>query len=248
MGVSKMVKPLVFKGKRSPAIAITGFLIFSISLVFLITLDLETIPVWIVPLGTLWMTLMFTGLFITVHDSMHGTVLPGNPAVNNVVGTISIFFYALFSYKKLKAKHIQHHRYPGTFRDPDYHDGKHPGFIRWYLRFMRLYISPYQVIGMAIVFNLLVFIAGLKWWNLILFWIVPSIGSTLQLFLFGTYLPHREPEEGYTNKHHARSSNFPYIISLVTCYHFGYHLEHHRYPYVQWWRLPRVRKRMLNPS
>jgi len=240
-----MVKPLIFKGKRSPAIAIIGFFIFSISLVLLITLDLDAIPMWVIPLGTVWMTLMFTGLFITVHDSMHGAILPGNQKVNQTIGAVSIFFYALFSYRKLKEKHMEHHRYPGTSKDPDYHDGKHRGLIRWYLRFMGLYISPYQVIGMAVVFNLLVFLAGLKWSNLILFWIIPSLGSTLQLFYFGTYLPHLEPDGGYTNEHHARSSNFPYVISLLTCYHFGYHLEHHMYPYVQWWRLPRVRKRIL---
>jgi beta-carotene ketolase (CrtW type) len=240
-----MVRPLVFKGIRSPAIAIVGFLLFSISLVYLITIDLGSIPIWTIPIGTIWMTLLFTGLFITVHDSMHGTVLPGNRFVNNSIGTISIFFYALFSYRKLKEKHMQHHRYPGTSRDPDYHDGKHRVFILWYLRFMKLYLSPFQVIGMAVIFNILVFIIGLEWPNLILFWIIPSLGSTLQLFIFGTYLPHREPDGGYTNEHHARSSNYPYVISLLTCYHFGYHLEHHLFPYVQWWRLPRVRKRML---
>ena len=240
-----MDRPMVFKGLRSPAIAVLGFLLFSISLVLLITLDMALIPVWAIPFGTVWMTLLFTGLFITVHDSMHGTVLPGNRWVNNTIGTISIFFYALFSYRKLKDKHIQHHRYPGTSRDPDYHDGRHPGIIPWYLRFLRTYVSPYQIIGMAVVFNILVFLVGLEWSNLILFWIIPSLGSTLQLFFFGTYLPHREPKGGYTNEHHARSSNFPYIISLITCYHFGYHLEHHQYPYVQWWRLPWIRKRLM---
>ena len=240
-----MVKPRIFKGKRSVAIAILGFLLFSISLVFLITLDLKSIPIWVIPLGTLWMTLLFTGLFITVHDSMHGTILPGNRLINNSIGMISIFFYALFSYRKMKEKHMEHHKNPGTFLDPDYHDGKNRGFVRWYLKFIKLYLSPYQIIGMALVFNILVFIFGLKWSNLIMFWIIPSLGSTLQLFYFGTYLPHREPNGGYTNEHHAKSSNFPYFISLITCYHFGYHLEHHLFPYVQWWRLPMVRKRLL---
>jgi beta-carotene ketolase (CrtW type) len=240
-----MVRPLVFKGWRSPAIAVNGFLLFSISLVYLITLDIRSMPIWAIPIGTVWMTLLFTGLFITVHDSMHGTVLPGNRFVNNSIGAISIFFYALFSYKKLKEKHLQHHRNPGTLKDPDYHDGKHRGFIPWYFRFLKQYLSPYQVIGMGVLFNILFFVIGLDWPNLLLFWIIPSMGSTFQLFYFGTYLPHREPDGGYLNEHHARSSNFPYVISLLTCYHFGYHLEHHLYPYVQWWRLPGVRKRMM---
>ncbi len=237
-----MTKPPIFNGIRSPIIAINGFLLFSLSLVFLITMDISSLPVWVLPIGTVWMTLLFTGLFITVHDSMHGSITPGNPGINKAIGSISIFFYALFSYRKLKKKHMQHHRYPGTLKDPDYHDGKKKGFLLWYLKFLKEYLSLYQIFGMAIIFNILFFIIGLKWSNLILFWIIPSLGSTLQLFYFGTYLPHREPEGGYINRYHAISSDFPYFISLLTCYHFGYHLEHHKYPYVQWWRLPWIRK------
>jgi hypothetical protein len=41
--------------------------------------------------------------------------------------------------------------------------------------------------------------------------------------------------------HNARSSSMPIWLSLLTCYHFGYHWEHHEYPYVPWcacgWRL-----------
>jgi beta-carotene ketolase (CrtW type) len=99
---------------------------------------------------------------------------------------------------------------------------------------MKLYIDPLQVMGMATVFNILVFLVGLDLVNLVLFWIIPSLGSTLQLFYFGTYLPHREPKGGYTNKHHARSSDLPFMLSLLTCFHFGYHMEHHMYPYVHW--------------
>lgn len=239
-------RPPVYGGYRSIAVATMGFLLFSISLVFLVTTDIETMPVWTIPIGTVWMMLLYTGLFITVHDSMHGSISMDRRWLNDAIGTLSIFFYALFSYKKLKEKHFRHHKFPGTERDPDFHDGKHRGFIRWYLKFMRLYLSPFQLIGIAIIFNFLVFIVGLDWRNLILFWALPSLGSTVQLFYFGTYLPHREPEDGYTNKHHARSSNFPFAISLLTCYHFGYHLEHHLYPYVQWWRLPFVREKLRN--
>lgn len=222
-------------------IAILGVLIFSLSLCLLITLDLRTVPLWMVPLGALWQMFLYTGLFITVHDSMHGSLVPRRRFLNDLIGIVSIFFYALFSYSKLKKKHFQHHKHPGTVMDPDYHDGRHDGFFPWYLRFLRLYVNPLQVLGMAVVFNILVFLVGLNWVNLVLFWIIPSLGSTLQLFYFGTYLPHREPKGGYTNKYHARSSDLPFMLSLLTCFHFGYHLEHHMYPYVQWWRLPWVR-------
>lgn len=240
--------PYRHKGYQSLIIALNGIVMFTISMVFLITLDLKTIPVWIIPLGTIWMTLLYTGLFITVHDSMHGSILPNKIWLNNLIGALSIFFYAMFSYSKLKKKHFQHHKNPATSLDPDYHDGRRKGFFFWYFRFMRNYLSFLQLLGVAVVFNFLIFIVKLSFMNMILFWAIPSLGSTLQLFYFGTYLPHREPRSGYTNKHHAISSNFPYAISLLTCYHFGYHLEHHMYPYVQWWRLPSVRRRLLKIS
>lgn len=237
-----MKKPARYEGWGSVFMAIIGVLIFSISLILLVTWDIEAPFLWVVVPLMFWQTFLFTGLFITVHDSMHHSILPKNIKINDLIGTISVFFYALFSYKKLKKKHWDHHRNPGTMEDPDYHDGKNKGFFRWYLRFLIQYLSPFQLIGMGLIFNILIFIVGLSWVNLVLFWMIPSIGSTFQLFYFGTYLPHREPDGGYTNRHHARSTTLPWFLSLITCFHFGHHLEHHKYPYVQWWRLPWIPK------
>jgi len=78
--------------------------------------------------------------------------------------------------------------------------------------------------------------------NLLLFWVAPALLSTFQLFYFGTYLPHRLPAAGYDNMHRAVSSNYPVWLSLLTCFHFGYHLEHHVQPVVPWWRLPRLHR------
>jgi beta-carotene ketolase (CrtW type) len=76
--------------------------------------------------------------------------------------------------------------------------------------------------------------------NLALFWFLPIVLSSLQLFFFGTYLPHRSETAGGT--HHAVSSNYPFVISLLTCYHFGYHWEHHEYPNLPWYSLPAIRQ------
>ena len=76
-------------------------------------------------------------------------------------------------------------------------------------------------------------------------WIAPQVLSTIQLFYFGTYLPHKgtfEPES-----FPARSNNYPHWLSLITCFHFGYHSEHHQHPYVPWWYLPTIRKLSTEP-
>ena len=37
------------------------------------------------------------------------------------------------------------------------------------------------------------------------------------------------------------------LVSFVSCYHFGYHWEHHVAPHVPWWRLPEARRNTIVP-
>jgi beta-carotene ketolase (CrtW type) len=104
------------------------------------------------------------------------------------------------------------------------------------------YWSWKRLIGLMVVFNLISFTFHIPEANLTLFWVIPSILSSVQLFFFGTYLPHQEPEGGYTNNHRAKTNALPIFWSFITCYHFGYHEEHHEAPHVPWWKLPEVYK------
>lgn len=171
---------------------------------------------------------LYTGLFITAHDAMHGTI-SSNTTVNNLTGQICTALYAVFPYKKLYRKHHQHHKHVHTTKDPDFHSGS---FIKWYFSFIKEYISWWQIVAMAIIFNVL------KFWidevNLILFWVLPSLLSTLQLFYFGTWLPHHGEHE---NKHQSRTQNKNHITAFISCYFFGYHYEHHDSPATPWWQL-----------
>jgi beta-carotene ketolase (CrtW type) len=72
--------------------------------------------------------------------------------------------------------------------------------------------------------------------NLILFWELPAVLSTLQLFYFGTYLPHRGVHDK-GNIHQSRSQAKNHIWAFISCYFFGYHYEHHAYPHMPWWKL-----------
>ena len=171
---------------------------------------------------------LYTGLFITAHDAMHGTVSP-NRKINNLIGYTCTFLYALFWYPQLYTKHHLHHSHVHTPNDPDYHEGN---FFRWYFTFIKNYLSIWQVIAMAILFNIL------KLWipqaNLLLFWVLPSLLSTVQLFYFGTYRPHKGE---HNNIHHSRSQSRNHLAAFFSCYFFGYHYEHHDAPGVPWWRL-----------
>lgn len=196
----------------------------------------------IVP-AVLGRTFIQTGLFIVAHDAIHGAVVPSNRRFNQWVGQLALMLYALLPYQKLSLNHWQHHRYPGQTDDPDFHDGIHHNAFVWYLKFMRGYLDGRQRVvlffGMSLIFftlHLGLHVASL---NLFLFWVLPIILSSVQLFFFGTYLPHRL---GAGRSHHAISSNYSLMWSFVSCYHFGYHWEHHEYPLLPWYRLPSIRQ------
>ena len=171
---------------------------------------------------------LFTGVFITAHDAMHGTV-SSSSKLNLAIGQICKALYAAFPLNKLLKKHHEHHRYVHSESDPDYHEGN---FFSWYFKFMKEYLSVWQILIMALAFNIL------KLWfsetNLLLFWILPSLLSTVQLFYFGTWLPHHGV---HNNLHQSRSQSKNHILAFLSCYFFGYHYEHHESPGTPWWRL-----------
>jgi beta-carotene ketolase (CrtW type) len=202
---------------------------------------------FIVPL-ILVIMFLFTGLFITAHDAMHRTLMPKDPFWNDLIGRAAVFVFALFSYPMLLRKHHEHHEKPATLDDPDYHNGKQPSYLAWYFHFMTEYMTWMQFVGMSLVFCFLWLVLGAKPQNVFLFWALPAIASTFQLFTFGTYLPHREPRGGYDNVHRAHSNDYPRWLSFLTCYHFGYHFEHHEYPYIPWWKLGRWRNQQLQST
>lgn len=225
-------------------VAIAIMTLLAISLIVLIFLNPSTsqLPWFEVLAAILWQTFLYTGLFITAHDAMHGSVYPNHPKINHAMGTIALWLYGFFSYKTLIKKHYLHHRYPASKDDPDFHDDQHQNFFLWYFTFIKNYLTWGQFWGFSFIFHSAYFLLKVPVNNLILFWIIPCILSSLQLFYFGTFLPHKEPQNGYQEPHRAQSNSLPTVLSFLTCYHFGYHEEHHQYPQVPWWRLPAIRK------
>ncbi len=191
---------------------------------------------WVVLTGFL-----YTGLFITAHDAMHRLVAPAHPVLNHSMGRLAAWLYAAMPYGVLHAAHHEHHAHPASHDDPDYHEGG-GGFFGWYARFFLRYATVTQFVVMAIVFNALHHGLQIPLQRLWLFWIVPQLLSTLQLFGVGTWWPHRDGEYE-DDAHRARSLDLPVWASFFACYHFGYHHAHHASPWVPWWQLPREHRR-----
>ena len=124
-------------------------------------------------------THLYTGLFITAHDAMHGTVSK-NRKLNTAMGHITALLFSYNFYHKLLPKHHEHHRFVATDKDPDYHKG---GFFAWYYSFLVQYLTIWQFLLMAITFNLLKLVLPTE--NLILLWMLPGLLATFQLFYFG---------------------------------------------------------------
>ncbi len=218
--------------------------VWAISLWNCIQLEIGTIHPMLLLCLVCWQTWLYTGLFITAHDAMHGNVC-ASPLINRSIGQLYLWLYAGFDYPKLLVKHRLHHQYPASDRDPDFHNGKTAQFWAWYTHFVCEHISWRQLINLVVIFGSyiaicqFVLVQSLQWTTIKigLFWILPSLLSSLQLFYFGTFLPHREPLGGYTNPHRATTINRSTWWSLITCYHFGYHREHHESPQLPWWQL-----------
>lgn len=222
------------------AVAIALLAAWSLSLVLLLQVPLDGWAAGWAPFAVAWMTWLFTGLFITAHDAMHGAITRAHPRLNHGLGAIAVAAYAMFDYRRLRRAHRQHHARPARSGDPDWHDGRRTTLLWWFLTFARRYLSLGQMVRLLVVFWAVQEVVATP--NFLLFWAVPSLLSVGQLFFFGTYLPHREPEGGHTNRHHATSTPLGRLASLATCFHFGgYHLEHHEHPSEPWWRLPQLR-------
>lgn len=196
---------------------------------------------WVlVPLLVLVQGWLGAGMFIVAHDAIHGSLAPGRPRLNFAVGQLCVALYAGFDFRKLTAAHHRHHAAPGTADDPDFHPDHPSDFARWLTRF---FVTHFGWVEFARVSAVLVIylLLGAAVPNLIVFWGLPAILSALQLFTFGTYLPHRHEANGFVDEHLARTLNYPWLLSLLTCFHFGRHREHHVSPQTPWWRLPSVR-------
>lgn len=194
-----------------------------------------------IALGHLFLqTFLTTGLFVTVHDAIHGLICPGHPRLNRALGVCFANIYAGLSYGQLAQNHWLHHSAPMDASDPDAYPREGNGFWPWYFKFLGEYWGIRSLVKLAVCLLILVIVGRVSLLKLVLFWAVPLGLSSLQLFYFGTYAPHRGGQAGPAAC--AKSLARPWLVSLVTCYHFSYHQEHHDHLGVAWWALPSLHR------
>jgi beta-carotene ketolase (CrtW type) len=233
-------KSMIISNKNKGLIIalIVIFLWLSHLLYTLLNVELSATNPWLY-VHMIIQTHLFTGLFITGHDGMHGTVMHGNKKVNRIIGNIASLLYAGLSFRKLKINHQKHHQMPGTDRDPDY-CARSQNFFTWYFTFMLRYITIWQILLMAVLFNFLLF--WFSEYRLIALWIIPAFLSTLQMFYFGVYAPHRLPHFKNMMPYRSRTLKRNHLWAFISCWFFGYHFEHHASAGTPWWQLYAVKR------
>ncbi|MGB3166265.1 MAG: fatty acid desaturase [Alteraurantiacibacter sp.] len=182
------------------------------------------------------------GLFIVSHDAMHGSLAPGMPRLNAAVGGGLLLLYAGFGWRRMRAAHFDHHKHAGTAEDPDFDAGNPRRFWPWYGTFLKRYFGWKSLAYVSLIVAVYWLVVGVSMAQIVLVFGLPAIASSLQLFYFGTYRPHSHGGGEFADAHNARSDSFPAALSLATCFHFGYHHEHHRSPQTPWWALPAFRR------
>lgn len=179
---------------------------------------------------------LYTGLFITGHDAMHGNISK-KTVINTVLGNLAVFLFAGMSYKRLRKNHGLHHKYVASEKDPDF-SAKSQNFFAWWAVFMWRYLTISQLVIMAVIFN--IFIYFFPDWSelkILTYWALPAILGTFQLFYTGVYWPHREPHTSDMGIHKARTQKKNHLWAMISCYFFGYHQEHHKDQHIPWWQL-----------
>lgn len=232
------------------AVAIAIVTAWLLSLIFLLGHPPTDSPIALVA-EILLRTFLHTGLFVTAHDAIHGTIVPNEPVKNRWIGQIALGLYGFLPYKTCHRLHWQHHAHPAQPQDPDFYP-KPDGhliqyFIQWYCHFISNYLIWRNlggiITGIGLTTLSLIVVADVLLQNIALFWVLPWILSSFQLFTFGIFLPHhtdscREPLRD--SPHQSRSYYYPIVLSFLTCYHFGYHREHHSHPNIPWYQLPNL--------
>jgi beta-carotene ketolase (CrtW type) len=210
----------------------------------------QALPAWAAVLAVLLRTQLQTGLFIVGHDAMHRSLAPASRGLNDRLGRLALGLYACLPYGVCRRNHLLHHRAPGSVRDPDFHSPRRPGAVGWFVRFLTGYLRPGTLALLAVLWASAALIAsalhghGLR--VVLSYWLLPLALSSLQLFLFGTYLPHRG--RARNAPHGAMTLAWPEPLSLLACFHFGYHVEHHSHPSLPWYALPACHRRLRRQS
>jgi fatty acid desaturase/membrane-associated phospholipid phosphatase len=215
---------------------------------------------FLLPAGIVTTALALNAFVLLMHDGMHDTLVRNRNW--NRVASVLIGSTFLMSFSAYRVLHTRHHKFLGDPRDPDdYKNYTQHRSLVWFLHFLRLSVG-------SLLYLMLIPILALKFGNgeerrrvlveyaflvalySLLLRIVPLFSLAvvwfLPLLMVGTMTAIR----GFT-QHGITDAADPYIASRTILpnpivgfflLHENYHLEHHLFPEVPSYHLPRLHR------
>jgi fatty acid desaturase len=207
------------------------------------------------------------GISLFTHEGVHGT-LCRNPRWNRWISALCAW-PVLQNFAAYKVLHLQHHSHLGQEGDPDHY----PNYTRWtWLQFAmhwgRLllgypaYITAIPILGfrqgsrddriwiafetgMCVLLMTIVLLSPLPWALFIHGWLIPMAIINTLVNIRGMS-QHTLLEQANDPILGTRSILTNRVTRFFMC-NENYHLEHHLYPGVPWYNLPRLH-RELRPA
>lgn len=216
----------------------------------------DNLPLSIV--GYLVGGLSLSTLSVLSHESSHN-LMTRNPKIDRWIGSIC-GIPILFSGMGYRIMHPLHHKYLRSERDPDDIENvtRDSRFLRWIyvlVFFFSVYLylimvpanavkhgKPNEKVGVIVEFLAMIGIVALGWLYLPARWMVE--GWLMPLLVAGQIANIRGiAEHGMTTQGNemtdTRTVATNPVLSFLMC-NINYHIEHHLYPGVPWYNLPKV--------
>lgn len=235
---------------------IASFALFSLSTFACITGTLSL--AWAIPINSIAAYMSFT----VVHEASHNSIA-SNRTLNDWLGRISTGLLSPIPFfRTFRFIHLEHHRYTNDpIKDPDFYVGNGPRWLmplKWMtldFNYFYFYLAPKvfwqrpkserRELLLVTLFGVLVLtvvaMAGGLYHYLLLF-LIPSRIANLFLAVTFDFLPHYPHQTKSSDKPFQATSNrigMEWLLTPILLFQ-NYHLVHHLYPGVPFYRLLRV--------
>lgn len=206
---------------------------------------------------------------ILMHEASHYRFIR-NRSLSDLISNLTLSFPLSFSVQDYRRTHNPHHQFLNTEKDPDWMDVKDlpsfqcPQSKREFITRLLLYIPgvqgirdlswtfqrinqhkkplhmKLQMLGYyAVAAGIITWLGA--WKTFALFWIVPLMTTFLLFVYLRSYAEHYGELE-YKNLLDGTRTTFPNFLErfFIAPYNIFYHIEHHLYPGVPFYHLPKL--------
>lgn len=211
-------------------------------------------------------------MYSLLHEAIHYSITR-NKIWNDIIAQVFLGFPLLISLKSMRENHMTHHKYLQTDQDPEmkhlsYKEFHFPatkiellqlfllditGINFMYYKLQKLYnlifhFSSKKLVSLLEIF-LFVNIFVLAYYfgfaiDLLIYWLIPY--ATIYQLLNRIRLSTEHFNIDETNSFKTRSVIPSFIEKLIfTPYNLGYHLEHHLYPTIPFYNLPKLHNLLI---